>query len=55
MCRDVTGMHLKSLLAMITAALFKEAGIKLRQLLNATVTVEPRFHVAQRGGGARRR
>jgi len=37
-------------LSPITAALFKEAGIKLRQLTNATVTVEPRFHGAQRRG-----
>ncbi len=33
-------------LSPVTAALFKEAGVKLRQLLNPAVTVEPRFHGA---------
>jgi dCMP deaminase len=33
-------------LSPITAALFKQAGITLRQLQNPSVTVEPRFHTA---------
>jgi dCMP deaminase len=33
-------------LSPITAALFQQAGITLRQLLNPSVTVEPRFHAA---------
>jgi dCMP deaminase len=35
-------------LSPVTAALFKEAGIKLRQLANPSVTVEPRFHARPR-------
>jgi len=33
-------------LSPVTAALFKQAGITLRQLLNPSVTIEPRFHPA---------
>jgi dCMP deaminase len=33
-------------LSPVTAALFKEAGVQLRQLINPAVTVEPRFHAA---------
>jgi dCMP deaminase len=32
-------------LSPVTAALFKEAGVKLRQITNPSVTVEPRFHL----------
>jgi len=35
-------------LSPVTAALFKEAGVALRQLVNPAVTVEPRYHAAPR-------
>ena len=42
-------------LSPITAALFKEAGVRLRQLVGPAVTVEPRFHGAPRPPGAKPR
>jgi dCMP deaminase len=42
-------------LSPITAALFKEAGIKLRQLRNPSVTIEPHFHTPAARTRRRRR